>query len=249
MIRSAVLMISTLLMATNVSGQPRYEEAMNEYRLGRYDAAYEIFSRLAAEGERDAQFRLGLMYHQGRGVPRNYREAVQWYRRAADQGSALAQNNLGVIYRDGDGIRSNRVVAYMWFSLAAAKIDGARRRVDKLEDELSADELVQAQQLTAEYSQEYMARKRSAKARMAAGTAYYMVQIGLFEKPNNVDRIRDRLSEADIKLIDERVENRGKSYHRLRVGPFESESEAEGIASKVDKLFSINSLVVALTTP
>lgn len=39
------------------------------------------------------------MYDNGRGVQRNYAEAVRWHRRAADQGDAFAQRNRGVMYR------------------------------------------------------------------------------------------------------------------------------------------------------
>jgi TPR repeat protein len=35
------------------------------------------------------------MYYSGRGLPRDYGEAVRWYRMAADQNHALAAANLG----------------------------------------------------------------------------------------------------------------------------------------------------------
>lgn len=51
--------------------------------------------RLAAEqGYADAQFRLGLMYAEGRGVAKDDAEAVRWYQLAAAQGHAGAQFNL-----------------------------------------------------------------------------------------------------------------------------------------------------------
>jgi hypothetical protein len=36
------------------------------------------------------------MYDSGKGVPKDYEEAVKWFRRAAEQGHSKAQNNIGV---------------------------------------------------------------------------------------------------------------------------------------------------------
>jgi len=44
------------------------------------------------------------MYDDGRGVPRDYAEAVRWYRMAAEQGNARAQFSLGSMYDHGEGL-------------------------------------------------------------------------------------------------------------------------------------------------
>ena len=55
--------------------------------------------RLAAEqGHEEAQYRLGMMYADGRGVAKNETEAVQWFRRSAEQGYKMAENALGNMY-------------------------------------------------------------------------------------------------------------------------------------------------------
>ena len=60
--------------------------------------------RLAADqGDASAQYNLGFMYADGRGVPQNYAEALKWYRLAADQGHASAQFNLGLMYAQWPG--------------------------------------------------------------------------------------------------------------------------------------------------
>ena len=51
-----------------------------------------------------AQYRLGLKYRLGYGVPEDYAEAAKWCRKAAEQGYARAQWMLGGIYVDGEGI-------------------------------------------------------------------------------------------------------------------------------------------------
>ncbi|GHV38472.1 hypothetical protein FACS1894187_17310 [Synergistales bacterium] len=54
--------------------------------------------RAAEQGNAAAQNRLGSMYANGRGVPKDDKQAVEWYRKAADQGHAAAQYNLGLMY-------------------------------------------------------------------------------------------------------------------------------------------------------
>jgi TPR repeat protein len=56
---------------------------------------------LADQGNALAQFNLGLLYHEGRGVSQDYAQAVTWFRKAADQGDAEAQAALGAMYANG----------------------------------------------------------------------------------------------------------------------------------------------------
>ena len=70
-----------------------------------------------------AQNNLGEMYANGRGVPKDYGEAIKWYRLAAAQGNAVAQSNLGLIYSYGRGVRRDDEEAVKWFRLAAAQGD------------------------------------------------------------------------------------------------------------------------------
>ena len=77
--------------------------------------------RLAAEqGVAGAQCRLGVMYADGQGVPRDDAEAVRWFRLAADQGDAEAQGGLGFAYGTGRGVEQDFATSYMWLTLAIA---------------------------------------------------------------------------------------------------------------------------------
>ena len=58
---------------------------------------------LAEAGDTEAQYNLGLMYVNGRGVAQDDVEAVAWYRRAAEQGIAEAQYWLGYIFARSAG--------------------------------------------------------------------------------------------------------------------------------------------------
>ena len=59
---------------------------------------------LAEQGNARAQYFLGLMYNEGKGVPKDQKEAFKWYRLAADQGDASAQYNLALMYGNGVGV-------------------------------------------------------------------------------------------------------------------------------------------------
>lgn len=104
--------------------QADYGEALRAYTRGDYDAAAPAFEELASQGMVEAQYRLGVMYSQGEGVPRDHAEALAWHRRAAEHGHAQAQTALGIMYRNGLGVRQDYKTAYVWFGLGAAGGDG-----------------------------------------------------------------------------------------------------------------------------
>jgi uncharacterized protein len=84
-----------------------------------YATALRLLRPLAEQGEANAQYNLGLMFDNGRGVPRNYATAMSWYRKAAEQGHAAAQNNLGVMYAQGWGVPQDQAIAVSWYQKAA----------------------------------------------------------------------------------------------------------------------------------
>ena len=108
--------------------------------------------RLAADqGVATAQYNLGSMYYNGRGVLQDYEEAVFWYRLAAEQGNARAQYNLGVMYANGRGLLQDNVVAHTWYNIASANgFAKAGERRDALAARMTAKELAKAQALARE---------------------------------------------------------------------------------------------------
>jgi len=69
--------------------------------------AAEIFQSLlslAQGGDAESQLKSGNAYYFGRGVEKDYKEAVKWYTKAAEQGNAIAQYNLGNHYYKGEGV-------------------------------------------------------------------------------------------------------------------------------------------------
>lgn len=68
----------------------------NEVNKNELKAA-ELFTRAARQGLAKAQFNLGYMYHQGKGLTQDYMQACLWYKAAADQGhseAAASYNSL-----------------------------------------------------------------------------------------------------------------------------------------------------------
>ena len=78
------------------------------------------FTKSAERGDAVAQYRLGLAYCLGRGVKKDYSEAVKWLRRSADQGHAKAQYYLGFCYSVGKGVAKDAQTAYGWSLLAVS---------------------------------------------------------------------------------------------------------------------------------
>ncbi len=73
----------------------------------------------AGQGHAFAQFRLGVRYANGTGVPEDYAEAALWYRRAAENGVPGAQAALGTLYRSGKGVVKDDQEAVAWYRKAA----------------------------------------------------------------------------------------------------------------------------------
>jgi len=80
-------------------------------------------TKLADQGDAGAQFNLGVMYANGRGVAKDDAEAVKWFRLTAEQGNARAQFNLGVMYDNGRGVAKDAAEAVKWYRLAADQGD------------------------------------------------------------------------------------------------------------------------------
>ncbi len=77
------------------------------------------YQAAAEAGDAAAQFALGKCYEEGRGVPQDFRQALQWYEKAAALGHATAQYSLGNCYAYGIDIDQDYQQALAWFKKAA----------------------------------------------------------------------------------------------------------------------------------
>jgi TPR repeat protein len=81
--------------------------------------AFAWMTSAAEQGNNEAQYLLGDMYLQGKGVNKSEMEAITWYGKAAEQNSAYAQYSLGVMYYNGQGTEQNLQEAHKWLENAA----------------------------------------------------------------------------------------------------------------------------------
>ncbi|WP_315496945.1 tetratricopeptide repeat protein, partial [Haemophilus parahaemolyticus] len=70
--------------------EQQFQQGFEASTRGDYQTAFKLWLPLAEQGDAAAQFNLGVMYGNGRGVKQDYFEAVKWYRQAAEQGQAKA---------------------------------------------------------------------------------------------------------------------------------------------------------------
>jgi len=100
-----------------------FDEVLAAAKRGDYPTAFRGFSKLAEQGDAKAQFALGVMYEDGRGVPKDEQQAVFWFRKAAEQGDASAQSSLGFRYAQGQGVPKDEQQAIFWSRKAAEQGD------------------------------------------------------------------------------------------------------------------------------
>jgi TPR repeat protein len=74
--------------------------------------------KAAEKGNMISQTRLGEMYYYGKGVPRDYVEAMKWLLKAAEQGHVDAYYILGFMYEEGKGVAQDHAEAVKWFQKA-----------------------------------------------------------------------------------------------------------------------------------
>ena len=116
---------------------------------------------LAEQGDTRAQFVLGSMYRDGRGVAQNYDQMFHWWRTAAEGGDFDAQFALGDIYSGGYGVDQDHVMAYMWFDILAAQakerlIGGiAARNRKAVALFMTTDDIETAKKLSADWQSEH----------------------------------------------------------------------------------------------
>jgi hypothetical protein len=97
--------------------------------------------KLADQGDADAQWQMGVRYHNGEDVPRDDVQAMQWFQRAAEQGHVTAQGALGAYYFAARGVPKDLSKAYFWSVIAMARGD----EISKGRLELLASQMTRAQ--------------------------------------------------------------------------------------------------------
>ena len=112
----------------------------------------------AVQGDAWAQYDLGQIFADGRGVPQDYGEALWWWRLAAEQGLTMAMTDIGLMYSLGRGVLQDDIQAYMWWDLAVLRFPmatGEREAAvtgrDSVAQRLSPAQVAEAQRLASEW--------------------------------------------------------------------------------------------------
>jgi TPR repeat protein len=114
------LIIATLFaLGLHGNATAGFMEGAAAYNARNYPLALKEIVPLAKAGNVDAEHLLGLMYYQGRGVTRDYKQAFAWHYKAAVQGKSDAQYVIGAMYYTGNAVPQDQKLAVEWFRKAA----------------------------------------------------------------------------------------------------------------------------------
>jgi TPR repeat protein len=117
----AVAVAALVLASGGLPAAAGYKEGREAYDRQDYATAWKELDPLAKQGNADAMFLVGSMYHMGMGVAPSYRDAAEWYRKAADAGKLDAIFTMGVVYEGGIGVPRNMTEAFNWYKKAAER--------------------------------------------------------------------------------------------------------------------------------
>ena len=97
MLRALLVALFLITGAAQPASAGAFEDGLAAYDAGDYPTALRLWMPLARQGNATAQFNLGLMYGNGRGVPQNYVLAHMWSNLASASGNANAPKNRDAV--------------------------------------------------------------------------------------------------------------------------------------------------------
>ena len=144
---AAMVLAASGMLACGPAAAIDFREGLDAYEIADYERARQAWEACAEAGSARAQYGMGILNMEGRGVPRDAAAAVRWFRLAAVQGLADAQLELGVLRAMGaDGVEQDVVQAFVWFELAVRNGDEeAVRRRDLVGSVLTDEERAEAE--------------------------------------------------------------------------------------------------------
>lgn len=127
--RSSLTSPSEQTLATTGTGsdselgeRPSAVRVKSEAAAASQSQATEPETSADAQFDSELQFRMGVRYAQGDGVPQDFSEAAKWYRRAAEAGHVQAKKSLAFLYASGKGVPRDFDEAEQWFRSASEKM-------------------------------------------------------------------------------------------------------------------------------
>lgn len=171
--RVFLLLAGGVLSVTLAWADGEWDQARNAHERGDYAAELAMIRPLAEKGYAFAQFNLGVLYDEGKGVPQDNAQAMAWYQKAAEQGLPQAQVNLGIMYEQGQGMKPDPVLAYFWYALADSQGDGQAPQAKKeLAEKMTPAQIEEAERQAKEYQVKHPFRIPPTPAPTDSGAAH-----------------------------------------------------------------------------
>src|SRR5437763_2969770 len=157
-----LLAVATLTCQTDAG----VKEALLAQKQGDFETARKEYQALAEKGDDQAMIDLGVMYHTGEGVKRDYIKAMDWYLKALKKNNGDGYSNIGVMYRDGLGVETNRPIAYALFFIVHMRGLGddstqirAGRNLDKTVKLMKPAEIEETLNMTEKYVMTFVEKR------------------------------------------------------------------------------------------
>ena len=93
MSKNHVLLAFLCSFCFTLSVSADYIDGQRAYASGDYEGAILEWTKVAQDGNARAQYNLGWMHANGRGIAQDFQEAIKWYTKSAEQGNVNAQYN------------------------------------------------------------------------------------------------------------------------------------------------------------
>lgn len=240
----AVCFSVSALADQNDDKLPTFEQAADLYRSNDYAAAHQAFLKIANLGNLRAQTIIGMMYRFGEGVPVDLEAAYRAYLVAAQQGHGPAQYQVSLMLETGSGVPKNLEAAKYWLEKAAGQ--GYEKAIDRSflvqqETRPPTKQLTTDRVWNFELPKDFKAQLQPASERLQIPVI--RTQLGAMRsKDAAIDLwrlIQDELPELTDSLpftVSHHFEPGKTPVYRLRVGDFESITEAERFCYQIQKL-------------
>jgi TPR repeat protein len=113
------LTLTLLLGSVSMSWSADFQKGLTAYDRGDYATALREWKPLAEQGVPDAQYKLGQLFYDGKGVSSDRKTAAMWFLRAAKLNNVDAQYKMGTLFSLGWGVPQNAGSAATWYTRAA----------------------------------------------------------------------------------------------------------------------------------
>ena len=94
-----IICVACFLLQSCSSTSPNqaFQDAQNNYSQGKFAKAFKTLSKLAENGNSQAEYALGYMYYYGQGTDQDTEKAIILFQQAANQGNADAAKALTLV--------------------------------------------------------------------------------------------------------------------------------------------------------